>query len=281
MHIKESSLPSLRREGAALPKIYVLEVHHREEPGTLLGHLLVEETEEIRSEEGVVYEARLNVNCEVIAKLHDWREGDTRFSGGFSRFLNSVSVISTSVGGDGLFNDLPDLRGQRIGTFLFSRIVAWVKQWEGMAVHPIKLGGNRGVDNIARRNRMYEHAGIKFAYTADAGNEYGVSRAMTTDDLIVVDSWKQNIRVLSVPEYAGALRYANGELSNDVDGLERVRAALEKENQRRESKPLRWALWRHRNALIGLMTSSQALVIYAFIGTSVALLRRCTEGTFH
>lgn len=265
MPIKETSLPTLQLTGPAPTRLYALSVHDRDDPSRSLGHVIVEESEtRIEDRDGVV-EARLQLKFELITDHGEWRDGDSSFGGCYSRYSNAVNLIGPSIGSDGLFNDLPRLRGHRVGTFLFSRVVTWAKRWAAAEVVQVKLGGDTSTGNTTRRDRLYEQAGLRFMFTESNGRQILASTSMTASELKVVTTWGKNITVVGLPEYIGRLRSTNKALHNDVDRLERVRKELQQESDRRERTPIRWAIGQVFIRLWWQLTSPKGFLIIVLV----------------
>jgi len=87
------------------------------------------------------------------------------------------------------------LRGLHIGTYAFSRIVAWAKRLgDDLLVHPIRISVVDAYDNKnkKRRNSMYENFGLRFAYRESNGipdAEGSSLSTMTVRDLIAYENW--------------------------------------------------------------------------------------------
>ncbi|WP_407278968.1 hypothetical protein U5817_22990 [Aromatoleum evansii] len=97
---------------------------------------------------------------------------------------------------------IEDLKGLHIGTYLFYKIVNWVKtNAPGYRVIPISLSNvDASEKNKDRRNTFYENFGLKFEYLAENGVEKASGRSLailTTDDLIPYQNWPNiNVRHL-------------------------------------------------------------------------------------
>ncbi|NKF94868.1 hypothetical protein GO290_01947 [Ralstonia solanacearum] len=236
------------------PRIYVLEIRDRDmlddDP---IAWLFIERRETYRRDErdGSIYEASIRLSYERIVPKHSHRlGGQGYFSGGYSRGYSnepSVSLTSESTSKGAVFLDLPDLEGQRIGTYLMNEIVTWVQQWPEATVRSVELlSGQARDDNKARRNRFYEQFGLVFDYR-DPEQREGLSNPMLAAALTPVETWKQNIREKDVREYLGEVLYERDQLELELSLRERAVKNLSDEIKRAEARPVRWALrqaWR-------------------------------------
>lgn len=210
----------------------MLEVRGREGPdGPPIAWVFVEREETSKSYEGVVYEASIRLNFEIIQPTHSFREGGKGyFTGSYSKSYGGQPYVSLTSGvmqSGAVFLDLPGLEGNRIGTYLMNQIVLWTKQWPDASVNPIKLISSqaRG-ENKQRRNRFYEQFGIEFDYSSSAQEE-GVSRVMLAASLVEVDAWKANIAELNVRDYVGDILYqCQRQAANSCSGSGTMRSGL-------------------------------------------------------
>lgn len=188
---------SWRERQSVKPRILVLEIRDKErveEPP--LGWIVVEREEVYVRDplDGQICEATIRLSYRrITARPSSYESGHGEFNGSYWRFFNAVSLTSSSMASGAVCLDLPELYGQRVGTYLMNEIVEWVKQWPDASVNPIKLliGQARG-DNKARRNWFYEQFGLRFDYH-DSGKREGVSLPMQVRELSIVETWKSNI----------------------------------------------------------------------------------------
>lgn len=233
------------------PRIYVLEIRDRDKfNGDPIAWLFIERQETYRRDkrDGSIYEASIRLSYERIVPQHSHRQGGKGyFSGGYSRGYGnepSVSLTSESTSKGAVFLDLPDLEGQRIGTYLMNKIVTWVQQWPEATVRSVELlSGQARDDNKARRNRFYEQFGLVFDYR-DPEQCEGLSKPMLAAALTPVETWKQNIREKDVCEYLGEVLYERDQLEFELSQRERAIKSLSNEIKRAKARPVRWALRR-------------------------------------
>lgn len=212
--------------------------------------LFVERQETYRRDErdGSVFEASIRLSYErIVARHSHWMKSKGYFTGGFRREFGGghvVSLTSETTCKGAVFLDLPELDGQRIGTYLMNEIVLWTKQWPDADVRPIELvEGQAHEDNKARRNRFYEQFGIDFDYH-DPAHRSGVSRPMKVAALTPVATWTKNIRELDVREYLGEVLYAHDRVASELAQRDHALQNLRGDIKHAEAHPLRWALRR-------------------------------------
>jgi GNAT superfamily N-acetyltransferase len=175
------------------PRILVLEVcDRRDTEDGPIAWLFVERQETYRLDErdSSIYEASITLSYEVIGprNLND-EFGRGSFGGRYSRSYDGSATVSLIAGA--VFLDPPKLRGQRVGTYLMSEIVAWAKQWPDAVVLPIELvEGQAQGENKDRRNRFYERYGLVFEY-CDETRQEGISKPTPISSLTLVESWKK------------------------------------------------------------------------------------------
>jgi len=202
-------LPSISAHFGTKPKVVVLEVRApaAERTSAPVARLLIEREEQlVLADDGTLDRAIIRVWYDVIRPMRRLYEDRRKlcFEGSFTAGLNElntegvVSLTSTSPRHGAVFLDLDALAGHRIGTYLLNEIVCWAKRWPQAEVHPVQLlVGQATSKNKARRNRFYSQFGLRFDFE-DTAERAGMSRAMTVADLTPVDSWRGNIRELSV-----------------------------------------------------------------------------------
>ncbi len=266
------TLPSFdddwRNKERIKPRICVLEIRDRDKPdGNPIAWLFVERQETYRRDErdGTIYEASINLYYERIAPKHSYRvTGKGHFSGGYSRGYSdgaSVSLTSTSTSRGAVFLDLPELEGQRIGTYLMNEIVTWVKQWPDATVRPVELlSGQAHGENKARRNRFYEQFGLVFDYR-DPEQQEGLSRAMPASALTPVEAWQSNICERDVRDYLGEALHDRDRVVMELASRERAVKNLVDDIKRAEAKPIRWALRQTWWRLAPILTQMGLLLV--------------------
>jgi hypothetical protein len=181
-----------------------------------------------------------------LETLHSDQESDKgEFHGSYRLYFNAVSLTSSSMSKGAVFVDPPELRGQRIGTYLFNEIVQWAQQWPEATVNRIELLANDGRgDNKARRNRFYEQFGLVFDYT-DPEHWEGQSRPIQVGALKKVETWKQNIIEYRMLDYLAEVLYAEERATSELRMRDEACGRLIAEQKQAEARPLRWALWLH------------------------------------
>ncbi len=243
------------------PRMYVLEIRDRDKPDSdPIASLFIERQETYRRDErdGSIYEASICLSYERIVPKHPFHvKSNSYFSGGYSRgFANmpSVSLTSESTARGAVFLDLPNLEGQRIGTYLMNEIVQWVRQWPEANVRPVELLSGQAYDeNRERRNRFYEQFGLVFDYH-DPEQREGLSKPILAAALTPVETWKQNIRERNARDYLGEVLYERNQLQFELLQSKRGIENLSAEIRRAEERPARWALrrlWWRTAPLIG------------------------------
>ena len=243
--MQPSHLPSLKtdyRSGALVPpRIFVLRVNDREQPTSLLAHVIVEAVEVRDDDRG---RSSLTLHHELILPKYSnaVRHGEA-FTASYSSAGNVVCLTSAVAERGAVFMDLPDLKGQRIGTYLMDRLVGWAGQWPDAEVLPIKLQtSDASSANKERRNRFYEQFGIAFDYDDPSTRQSGVSKPMKVSALNRQDAWTKNIDFLELHEYLGDVLHRGQECASDLLARERVVRELVEEHTARERRPLRWAV---------------------------------------
>lgn len=248
-------------EGQRLkPRIQVLEIRDREKPdGEPIAKLLVErQTTYVRdTSDGPVYEASINLTYEVITLRHA-SKGD--FVGKYSMLSGTVSLSSGAV-----FLNLPELAGQRIGTYLMNEIVSWAKRWPEATVNSVELMiGQSTEDNRERRNWFWEQFGLVFDYN-ELGHLTGRSRPMLVKDLKQIETWKQNITELRVKDFLKEQMEDRQKTEWEIDRLKGALQYRVNEIQRAEDRPVRWALRRLYYRFGGIVTNAAVLAVLALL----------------
>ncbi len=209
--------------------------------------LMLERIEKYQSTEdkNEVYDASIKISYELILDKRNpahWYRAGGHFSGCFCKFNNTVSITSPTIGHGAVFLDLPYLYGQHIGTYLMSEIIAWVKRWPEANLQKISLiEGQAGNENKERRNRFYEQFGIKFEYI-DARKEAGRSIEMKSNELIIVDTWKQNISELNPVKFMSDILQDRERSFHDNNSKSNQIAHLQKEKTHAYRHPIKWAI---------------------------------------
>lgn len=263
------ALPSFHRawpeRKGMKPRILVLEIRDKERADeSALGWIVVEREEVYVRDplDGQICEASIRLSYQRITARHSsYESGHGQFDGSYSRLLNTASLTSSSVTNGAVFLGLPELYGQRVGTYLMNVIVEWVKQWPDAEVNPIKLltGQARG-DNKARRNRFYEQFGLIFDYL-DPGQREGVSLPMQVRALSVVETWKSNIFEHRMFDYLAEHLDAVESTQSKFSALHHAYEHLSAELKNAEARPLRWAFRRCYNQKAGRTIIGLALVV--------------------
>ncbi|MDR6915091.1 GNAT superfamily N-acetyltransferase [Pseudomonas sp. 3296] len=247
------------------PRILVLEIRDKERVDeSPLGWIVVEREEVYVRDplDGQICEASIRLSYQRITARHSsYESGHGQFDGSYSRLLNTVSLTSSSVTNGAVFLGLPELYGQRVGTYLMNVIVEWVKQWPDAEVNPIKLltGQARG-DNKARRNRFYEQFGFIFDYF-DPGQREGVSLPMQVRALSVVETWKSNIFEHRMFDYLAERLDAVESSQSKFSALNEAYTYLRAEKKKAEACPLCWAFRRCCPQKTGRFTIGLTLVV--------------------
>lgn len=266
-----TSIPSFehtwQRDTASNPRIYVLDIYkpagRENRDAQPLGSIVVEREEVVNmcARTGEFRDAHLKLFFNRIEATGSHRANRPRsyFSASCSRDGNGgfeVSLTSPTRDRGAVFQDVHELKGHRIGTFIMNQLIEWVKQWPNAHVREIELlDGQAEDENRERRNRFYEQFGLKFNYTSAARRE-GRSLPMRVRDLNTVDTWKRNIKVRTFSDYLGDLLWERDRTSTELTCRDRAVKELVKEMRANEEQPLRWALrltwWRWAPTLAGL-----------------------------
>lgn len=248
------------------PRIVVLEIRDRarvEDPP--IGWVIVEREEVYkRDPSGKICEASIRLSYQrITTRASSFENGHGEFNGSYSSHFNAVSLTSSSMSNGSVYLSLPELNGQRIGTYLMNVIVEWVQQWPDASVNSIQLlsGQARG-DNKARRNRFYEQFGLIFDYHDSAQRE-GSSRPMLVQGLSVVETWKDNISEHRMFDYLAEQLSETESAQLKLGTLNHAFADLLAEQKKAEARPLRWAVRRLYGQHSGAVIAGCALAICA------------------
>ena len=242
------SIPSFDnfwRHGQSIkPAILVLEIKDKELlEAAALGWIVVEREEVYQRDiSGRIKEASIRLSYQRLTDKFSSASGEGRFSGGYSRHFNAVSLTSSSMSKGAVFLDLSGLDGQRIGTYLMNEIVQWAKQWPEAEVNSVELLASQAYGiNKARRNRFYEKFGLVFDYT-DEDHRAGCSQSMLVEALVTVDDWRKNIVEHRVLDYLVATLSAKELATSALEARERANKWLVAERNSAQARPLRWAM---------------------------------------
>ena len=145
--------------------------------------------------------AKMAVNYSLLNNTNGLYMGQKSgdFSATYEPTFNSLSLTD-----GGLFLDPPKIRGNRIGTYFFDRIIEWAKTWEDVKINKIELSIVQAKENnTERRNKFYERFGIEFDYTNN--KKSGVSKPIKIEMLKRVDTWEKNIKVIEPADFLNQL----------------------------------------------------------------------------
>lgn len=244
-----SHLPSFkttyRRDAESEPpRLSVLSVRGREAPHMLLAHVFVEAEERRVEVDGALSKASLELHHELIVAKHSNMAGHgTSFGASYSASQNLVCLTSTNCARGAVFMDLPGLKGQRVGTYLMDRLVAWAQQWPDAEVLPVELlGSDASEKNKERRNRFYEQFGLVFDYADPITKQAGRSRPMRVRELRRTEAWRANIEVLQVHEYLGGVLFDAERLARELQDREGALSDALIELKEHRRSPIWWAL---------------------------------------
>lgn len=249
-------LPSLERAEKPMnkPRILVLEVRDKKQPhGPVVAQIVVEREETFAHyADGQLKQACIELSFRQIGGEVYAGNGRGEFHGTFSPVDNSVSLTTHREWGHGFVTlDLPQLEGQRIGTYLMNEIVAWARQWPDADVRPVQLlSGQADPRNKDRRNRFYERFGLVFEY-ADSERRAGMSRPMKVRELQAVNGWQQNISERRVFDFLDAEQLAQLRSHAECRILERSVRDLNRQLSRAEDHPVLWAAVRTFKRIVG------------------------------
>lgn len=251
------------RKGAK-PRILVLEIRDKDRVEDLPICWLVVEREEKyeRDSDDEICSASIRLSYrKITGKRPSYESGHGQFDGSYSRFFNAVSLTSSSMANGSVYLGLPELYGQRIGTYLMNVVVEWVQQWPDASVNPIELRmGQARADNKARRNRFYEQFGLEFDYL-DSGKREGISRSMQVRALNVVQTWEKNIFEHKMFDYLAEHLDAVESAQAKLAALNHAYVYLLKEQKNAEARPFRWAIKRLYHPNTGWVAAGLTLAV--------------------
>lgn len=189
-----NKLEDLLCQSSGFEVLAVTDPHHAS-PHYLLVEWESERHQSIRPAESRYLVSRIEVRAWYLYGPNVGRIGRlvTRM-GGDLQWADNVRLTNGEV-----MIKLPELQGLHIGTYVFSRIVAWAKTLDqDIHIQPIRLavGDARDERNRQRRNRFYENFGLRFAYheKEEIPHAEGMSLAsLQLRDLVPYENWP-NIR---------------------------------------------------------------------------------------
>lgn len=264
------AIPSFNDEYAdgqrGKPRIQVLEIRDRDHPdGEPIALLLVERQVTYRRDkpDGPVYEASIRLSYEQILPRHARHAGgDKEFCGGYSAAHNRVSLSSTSALPSAVFLDPPELRGQRIGTYLMNEIVMWAQRWPDAIVNSVSLSSGQASNEDSKNNRntFWEQFGLVFDYS-DPEHKEGRSRPMPVKELTPTDEWTKNITERYVLDYLADVLYAERQATADLRQRTKILDERSADIRKAEDSPIRWALKILYYKYAGIMAGGTALSI--------------------
>ena len=216
------------------PRLYVISVRPRMDPKAApIAYVMVDrKISSDPSDSGDVSSSTIELNYHVIGPDYQFATPSTgSFRGKYQRGSNTVSLTGGAV-----FMDPDELRGNRIGTYLFSQVIQWAMQWPQASVLPIKVNPERDQDNRVRRDQMYKEAGIEFDPVS------GESLPMKAGALKLRTSWQENIEELRLNDCIAKLVYERNWANNEhrIQCLHTERA--EEKLAMRERCPIIFAL---------------------------------------
>lgn len=246
------------------PRILVLEIRDKDrvEESPLCWIVVEREEKYERDSNDEICSASIRLSYRRITGKHpSYESGHGQFDGSYSRFFNAVSLTSSSMAAGSVYLGLPELHGQRIGTYLMNVVVEWVQQWPDAAVNPIELRmGQARADNKARRNRFYEQFGLRFDYL-DSGKREGLSRPIQVRALNVVETWKKNIFEHTMFDHLAERLDAVESAQAKLAALNHAYVCLREKQKNAEARPFRWAIKRLYNQSRGLVTAAAILAV--------------------
>lgn len=169
--------------------------------------------------------------------------GKGSLAAGVNRSMNTVSIGASDGFNRGFITVTPDaLQGHRLGTYLMWRVVQFLHQFPDAQVNPIRLSDAQAYEsNHVRRNRFYEQIGLQFDYY-DGKHENGRSRPVRAGDLILVETWKQNIQELGMADY---LKHQDSHvrgLCHEISTLANRCSSLQNALDDARRRPIRWGV---------------------------------------
>lgn len=247
-------------------KIIVLEVRPKELPTEdPIAWIIVERAETFKRETGNSLPSEASICLtyrRIVSRSSRRKEGKGSFNGSYSKNSDMVALSSQSISQSGaVYLDLPELKGQRIGTYLMNEIVQWVQQWPSAKVRSITLlDGQAGDDNKKRRNWFYEQFGLKFKYTDQSESE-GTSEDISSGELHTTEKWKENIKEIELPDLFSKLLDEKESLSIEIETIKRSIDFLKSEHENAKKSPVIWAM----KQLFDRFASAIGLLFIAFM----------------
>ena len=156
-------------------------------------HILVQEQESHDEEKGDLTLAYWLLSRHIS---HDRDSGE--FKASYRMFGDKLQASLSPrsfINNGALFLDLDGLEGNHIGTYLMNRIVQWLQRncpkAEVSCVNLLR--GQATVDNKVRRNKFWKGFGLIFDGENSETQEEGSSRPISVDQLVLCETWKENI----------------------------------------------------------------------------------------
>ncbi len=264
---------SQNKHGLATPRILILDVRDKKTPnGETIAYVIVEREETYdHIDHQQIHKASIRLTYEIVLPLHNQQHCQT--SGTFeasyaAKHANQngyIFMTSSNLTSGALFLDLPGYKGQRIGTYLFSQIVLWAKQWPEASVHPITLMEGQADDaNRERRNHFYERYGFEFDYDTPE-RRTGKSRPLTASQLQVVRTWTANITETDPLDHLRKSRTDMAILVNDLKTQKVANDYLRTDLEKARKSPFLWMIdiYAARYATTLLIVSSVLLLAFS------------------
>lgn len=275
-------LPSFKtrfHKAPTKPRMLVLKVRSRLEPmGAPVAWVIIEREETFKhAPDGQLMEATISFSYEQIKEYHrDLAGYKNEFHASYTAYTNTVSLTARSNSTGLVALDLSGLKGNRIGTYFFTEIVNWVKQWPEASVNQVHLlRGQSHKENRERRNRFYERYGLEFDYE-DHDHCAGISKPMLAADLKPVMTWEQNITEVGVMEYMAELLRTNEMVAADLSARDKAVKWLSEDIRQMQAKPFRWAamFWLRNHtlkalAVIMLVALATFTLVKAHLGETI------------
>lgn len=206
-------LSSYKKSAGQPANVVVLAVRARnaDENSPPIAHLLIEREVEEKyvaaassGEAPILSEAELTLNYSVLEPAEQGAGRSERM--GTLRAQYNVQTGITLPSGSASLN-LPDLHGNRIGTYLMHQMVKWTGRWPDAQLQPIRLDPpNATQDNLERRNALFQKIGIAFDFQ-DVGQCAGISKPVKSGALLTRSSWKQNITEIDPRAFMARLMF--------------------------------------------------------------------------
>lgn len=225
------------------PRIQIIEVNHRtQSPNKLIATLLVERVENTH----YFYDGKkTSIEYVTLDLVYDYLTDDPRPMGHMRYSFHAKYQAGWSddatidLTGGFVVVDPSPIQGNRLGTYLFNEVLTWAKQWPEAVIKPIRLVETDPINKV-RRNQFYEKFGIKFDFKDETEQE-GYSHPMRVSDLLLVDTWKQNISELNVQELLMKERFRHKQLKLDFDRLNYANKSAWKLVNERDDHPIKYA----------------------------------------